>query len=104
MPDNWPNAGTSLVETNTEASANPRVRIIVDEYRVVFTNGTQKGSKFYTNNSFAIIEIKSKDATGQEKWDRVTAIQKPGAIDANERDEDAINRALYWLLAGPGAG
>lgn len=76
-----------------------RIRSVVGNYRVVIPDGAQKGRRFFTNNSPVVIEKRSKDATGAEKWDRVMLFPKPGPKSSNE-DAD---HAVYWLLAGPDA-
>lgn len=83
----------------TPPDPDRRIRSVVGDYRVVIPDGTQKGSRFYTNNSPVVIEKRSKDAMGADKWDRVTSLPKPAPKDV---DGDAnYNRAIYWLLAGP---
>lgn len=73
------------------------VRLAAGDYRVVVPDGTQKGSRFFVNNSPVVVEKRGLDATKQAKWDHVATFNKPGA---NATD---VERALYWLLAGPGA-
>lgn len=81
------------------APTDRRIRSVVGDYRAVIPDGMQKGRRFFTNNSSIVIEKRSKDATGAEKWDRVTSFPKPGLKSSNE-DAD---HAIYWLLAGPDA-
>ncbi len=88
----------TLSAGKTDTPADPRIRSTVGQYRVVIPNGAQKGSRFFTNSSSVVIEKRSKDAVGVEKWDRVTSFPKPGQDETNE-----VDLALYWLLAGPDA-
>lgn len=83
----------------TTAPTDRRVRSVVGDYRAVIPDGTQKGRRFFVNNSPVVIEKRSKDATGAEKWDRVTSFPKLGPHGSSE-DAD---HAIYWLLAGPDA-
>lgn len=76
-----------------------RIRSVVGDYRAVVPDGIQKGRRFFVNNSVVVIEKRSKDASGAEKWDRVTSFSKTGSESGNE-DAD---HAVYWLLAGPDA-
>jgi hypothetical protein len=108
MPENKnderlvPRALDGLEYTESFVSAKPidrRVRSTAGDFRVVAPDGTQKGSKFYVNNSPVVIERRGKDAMGAEKWDRITSYPKPGL----KTDSTEIDFALYWLLAGPDA-
>lgn len=76
-----------------------RVRSTAGDFRVVAPDGTQKGSKFYVNNSPMVIEKRGKDAMGAEKWDRITSYPKPSL----KSGETEVDFALYWLFAGPDA-
>lgn len=87
-----------VAESPDSDSIDRRVRSAVRDFRVVMPEGRQKGAKFYVNNSAVVIEKRSKDARGVEKWDRVTSLSKP-----NHGDGDEVNHALYWILAGPDA-
>lgn len=84
----------------TAAPVDRRIRSVVGDYRVVVPNGTQKGHRFFVNNSSVVIEMRGKDATGAEKWDRVTSFPKPGMKDGVDGN---VDHALYWLLVGPDA-
>lgn len=84
------------------SETNARIRSVVGDYRVVVPDGAQKGRRFFTNNSSLVIEKRSKDATGAEKWDRVMSFSKPKPGD--KIDSEMIDlHSLYWLLAGPDA-
>ena len=115
MPNNMDNvplsapSATGLLAPD-ERETDPRVRQEVGDYRVVFPDGTRKGGRFFVNKSPAVIEKRGKDATGKEKWDRVTSYGKPSetkTIDSRQSSnpiiDNEVDYALYWLLAGPGA-
>lgn len=96
-PEDWPEAEHFIQPKPVDR----RVRSCAGDFRVVAPEGTQKGTKFYVNNSPMVIEKRNQDATGAEKWDRVTSYPKPGLrIDSNSTE---VSFALYWLLAGPDA-
>jgi hypothetical protein len=94
-----PPAAIDIVIPPGASLADRRIRSVVGDYRAVIPDGAQKGRRFFTNNSPVVIERRCKDATGAEKWDRVTSFPKPGPKSSNE-DAD---HAIYWLLAGPDA-
>ncbi len=85
--------------SNLPIDSDKRIRSVVGDYRVVIPDGVQKGARFITGNSPVVIERRSKDATGAEKWDRITSFAKPGLMSS----ADAVDHAVYWLLAGPDA-
>ncbi len=95
----FPLGGAPMADAIDTDAVDKRVRSIVGDYRVVVPDGRQKGSKFYVNNSPVVIERRGRDARGVEKWDCVTSLAKPGP----KGNDMEINRALYWLLAGPDA-
>lgn len=92
---------TPLVDDSSRPSTDKRVRSVVGDYRVVIPDGAQKGRRFFTNNSQVVIEKRGKDATGAEKWDRVTSFPHPSTKNTAESPEALA--ATYWLLAGPDA-
>lgn len=101
-PDHAPHLYKDESDT-APPSINHRVRSVVGNYRVVIPDGVQKGRRFFTNNSPLVIEKRSKDATGAEKWDRVTSLSKPAPKGIDGDADYALNHAVYWLLAGPDA-
>jgi len=101
VPRDPPAPVVTVTDLTTSPPADKRIRSIVGDYRAVIPNGAQKGRRFFTNKSPVVIEKRSKDATGAEKWDRVTSFPHPSAKDAAEDPETLA--ATYWLLAGPDA-
>lgn len=101
VPRNPPTPGVAVA--GLPPPSDRRIRSVVEDYRAVIPDGAQKGRRFFTNNSSVVIEKRSRDATGAEKWDRVMSLPKP-APKGSEGDADYVtNHALYWLLAGPDA-
>lgn len=96
-----PPAAIDIVIQPGAPLTDKRIRSVVGDYRAVIPHGAQKGRRFFTNKSPVVIEKRSKDATGVEKWDRVTSFPHPTSKDTAEDPETLA--ATYWLLAGQDA-
>ena len=101
VPRDPPAPVVTVADLATPAPSDRRIRSVVGDYRAVIPNGAQKGRRFFTNKSPMVIEKRSRDATGAEKWDRVTSFPHPSTKDTAEDPETLT--ATYWLLAGPDA-
>lgn len=75
---------------------DPRLRMTVNDFRVVAPNAKRSNGRLFLNGAL-VIERAIVDSMGGRAWTLVSKIDKPTSAS------DLVDKALYALLGGEGA-